>query len=340
MALSYEKKRRTQKWLVIAAIIIAVIALLLAGRFVYLQRFLVYDADGVHLDYGRQPVYPQRGESGGSSGDFPLEQKDPTGLSGAYGQVTKPYKGALVSVGQLADTEVRNRIADNVGTANSLMLEMKTDTGKFLYNTALSHTEKGNADCGAIESLVKTLSQRTDLWLIAKIPAFRDSAFAVADYAHSLALKNGALWMDEHGSYRLDPAGSDVEDYLVSTARELYALGFDEIVFEDFNFPASQNVVYNREISGNDATLALAKSLKERLSLYNIPVSFMSEQQEIATLSQRVYIVPESGASVSAEAQKYGEFLQQDDGKLVFITASKDTRFYDYSVLAPLEIAE
>lgn len=340
MALSYEQKHKAKKWLLILAIILASVGLLMAGRFIYLQRFLVYDTDGVHLDYGRQPVYPNRGEGESAKDDFVLEQQDPTGTGGAFGQVTKPYKGVFLSVGQLAATETRNLIGDNLGTANSVMMEMKTATGKFLYSTSLSGGETGNADLNAIEALVKELSARNELWLIAKVPAFRDSAYAVLDYSHSLPLKNGALWMDANGSYWLDPASSDVEDYLVATARELHALGFDEIVFEEFQFPTSENIVYNREISGDEAALALAKSIKERLALYNIPVSFMSQDAEIAKLSQRVYLTPESGASVKAEAEKYAEYLQQDNGKLVFLTGSRDTRFFDYSVLSPLEIAK
>ena len=58
--LSYTTKLRLKKYSKIAGIVLGAIALLLVGRFVYLQRFVVYDENGVHLEYDHIQTVPQQ----------------------------------------------------------------------------------------------------------------------------------------------------------------------------------------------------------------------------------------------------------------------------------------
>jgi hypothetical protein len=217
------------------------------------------------------------------------------------------------------------------------MVEMKTDTGKFLYPTDLEGGARANADVAAVASAIGELSKTAGLQVIAKVPAFSDSAYALQDYNHSLAVRSGALWMNENGSYCLDPYSKDTVEYLVATARELYALGADEIVFDGFSFPKSENIIYKRDISGEEAVKNAAEEIAERLSLWGIPVSFISDDSQVTALSYRVFESGKAGADVVDTAEELAELVGEEKGKLVFLTASRDTRFEGYSILAPLE---
>lgn len=340
MRLSFEVKRHLRRLLCALGLILAALLLFCILRAIYLQRYLVYDENGVHLDYGgiNTTVTPEKTPET-EEGDFVLRQEAVVGtVEGEDAPKANPLlRGVYVSAGQLVSDESRPGIPGALGSANTVMLDMKTATGKFLYHTALAGTEKAAADLDAIEALVGELTARQDLTVIARIPAFQDSAFALADFSHSLPIRGGALWIDWGGSYWLDPAGKDVADYLVSTARELKQLGFDEVVFENFSFPASPNIWYDRQVSGTDATLTAAQTVAQRLASYNIPVSFQSTDPAVEALSARVYLEAENGSGVIAEAKAREAYLAGDDSRLVFLTASRDTRFQPYSTLSPLE---
>ena len=336
MSLSYKAKHRWSKFWKIA--LLTVLALILACilRFIYLERFLVYDENGVHLDYGGKTVYAPDEPQSSTKDDFVLKQEEGNIHAGP---VASLYRGFSLRAGQILNANSRRALSENLADCNAVMLEMKTNTGKFLYATSLSQGQTANFDLNAMSAWLEELRAVPGLKLIAKLPAFQDSAFALADYSHALAIRNGALWMDENGSYWLDPANSEVVDYLVNAARELHNLGFDEVVFENFHFPDSSNIVYAGK-SGKEAALAAAKEVKERLDLWGIEVSFLSTDEEIVALGQRVYLTVESGAQVEDEAARYADLIGTETGRLVFCIDSRDTRFDDYSKLAPFEIAK
>ena len=337
MTVSYQSKHRVRRVLRILAVILAVLLLFCICRFFYLQRFLVYDETGVHLDYGGQPqLTPDETPPSLPRDELILIQDGTVGtVEGTHGGGLAAYKGVYITAGQLIDEEFRASVADGLSNANTVMLDMKTSTGKFLYNTAIAGADKANTDLQAIETLISQLTGRSNLTVIARVPAFQDSAYALTDYSQSLAIKNGALWIDQAGSYWLDPAGKDVPDYLISTARELVSLGFDEVVFDNFQFPKSDYIHYTGEVSGLDAAYAAAQNVRQRLATFNIPVSFISDDIRITTLSHRAYIAAQTGNQVLDTVKTFADFLGGDDARLVFLTASHDTRFNPYSILAP-----
>ncbi len=334
MSVSYKAKHRRKKILKIAGIVTALAALGFMLRFIYLERFLVYDENGVHLDYGGRPVYGETQKNPDLNEDYVIN-KTPS-LGEHTGPKVSTLEGCYLTVGQVLDGNLSTLSPTDLGV-NAVMVTLKTDTGKFLYPTEIEGAVRANADLSGVEKALTQLSKVAGLQVIAKVPAFSDSGYAMADYSRALSLRNGALWMNENGSYCLDPYSRDTVEYLVATARELYALGADEIVFDDFSFPKSENIVYKRDISGEEAVRNAAKEISERLSLWGIPVSFISDDPEVANLSHRMYLSGKTGADVADTAEEFAQFMEGETGKLVFLTASRDTRFEGYSRLQPIE---
>ena len=211
------------------------------------------------------------------------------------------------------------------------MLDVKTATGKFLYPTELANTDV-SAQSDEIAALLKQLKSKPGTTRIARFPAFSDRAFALADFKHSLPIRGGALWMDSNGSYWLDPASADTHAYLISAAKELSRLGFDEIVFDNFAFPKSSSIVYSgdRAQACRDAAAAIAEALDGT----GIACSFVSDDPEILARSAHAYIPLKDNMLISSQIGEYAE-LFPNSASLVFLTDSHDSRLADCSMLAP-----
>ncbi|MBQ7565536.1 MAG: hypothetical protein IJT18_00295 [Oscillospiraceae bacterium] len=330
--LTYQKKSKLNTAVRVVLIVLAAIALLAVLRFVYLGRFLVYDEHGVHFDRSGSSLAAQEQAQETPSGEFKLISETPKEEIAAEPETPK-ISGLYLTAEQLMDEDVRAALDPLPENCNTVMLDMKTLTGKALYPSTLCDTVK--ADTDAIESFVQGISLKSSASPVARIPAYRDSAFALSDYSNALAIRGGALWMDANGSYCLDPAKDAVREYLIATAEELSALGFREIVFDGFDFPQSTYIVYPGD--GQQAAREAAAVIAEALAEKNISVSFGSTDPEIMALSAHAWIETSGGELVSSLVRDYGAYLPEGEKTLVFLTSSKDTRFADYGVLSPPE---
>ena len=182
----------------------------------------------------------------------------------------------------------------------------------------------------------------SDLYLIARLPAFRDWRYGLNHVPSGLAEKNkgGALWMDDSGCYWLDPTDEKALNYLVRITKELQIMGFDEVVYYDFRFPNTDKIVFDGDkaqaIADAAATLATACATEQ------LCVSFEADSADFA-LPQgncRIYL-----RGVTAEnAETVAQQVPTDNPQLhvLFITSTSDasdTRFEEYSVLRPMESA-
>jgi hypothetical protein len=121
---------------------------------------------------------------------------------------------------------------------NSLMLDLKDETGLVWYNSAdPTATEVGavrNAyDLGAIAER----AEQADLYLIGRIVVFNDPTAA-------LAKPDMAVWDTatnapyvSRGQYFLDPTDPAARSYGLALAEEACSLGVDEIQFDYIRFP-------------------------------------------------------------------------------------------------------
>ena len=142
-----------------------------------------------------------------------------------------------------------------------MLLDVKSKFGNFYYTTSLSGaTQSDTIDSGAMDRLIHTLKEQ-GCYLIARLPAFRDSAFAQSNPTAGLALSSGALWTDDEQCYWLDPASQTVMANLMQICRELQETGFDEVVFTDFRIPDSGSIVYSAAASKDEILRQAARQL-------------------------------------------------------------------------------
>lgn len=338
---SYRNKKRARAALLIFAAAAAILLLFIVCRFLYIQRFLVYSDQEVTLDY-EQDLQPEYSEQPTVDPDhFPLkivQQEDLQQVGAAVDSPMKPLTGYYVTTNMLLDLPSVEKALEALETPpEALLFEMKSIYGNFYYSSNLRGAITANADTDGISDLIRRYQEAGTTYLAARIPSFTDNNFALDNQRSGLPLRSGALWMDENNCYWLDPLAEDVQDYLISIATELAEMGFDEIVFDGFHIPDSQNIMYDSgELTREGAAAEAARILREALDPLSIRISFGSESSMVAKYTDRVYLTTNNGAAAAEMVAAVSEHLSDPYAQIVFQTASRDTRFDGYGILRPL----
>ena len=121
--------------------------------------------------------------------------------------------------------------------------------------------------------------------------------------------------------------------YLAQIALELRALGFDEVVFDQFLFPDSTG--YRFSSDRQEALSTAANTLSNTCGASYFAVSFVSRSSfQLPEGRSRLYLSDVQAGSVAAVA---GNVTVPDTAiNLVFLTEVHDTRYDVYSVLRPI----
>lgn len=173
------------------------------------------------------------------------------------------------------------------------------------------------------------------MYAIAKLPAFRDRMHGLANKQDGLYHTSRLyLWEDESRCYWLNPTQDGTLSYLMEIVSELKALGFDEVVFDEFRFPDTDQISFydDRDAAIENAAVAL----KAACATKNFAVSFITDSPlfPLPEGRTRLYIKDMDAADVAAFAEEAG--LDLAEARLVFLTPSRDTRFEGYSLLRPI----
>jgi len=93
------------------------------------------------------------------------------------------------------------------------------------------------------DSLLELINElhQENIWVIARFVNFRDSSLIEERPDLYIKDKEGELWGDDKGYHWLDPASSQVQEYLIDLCYEVIDFGFDEIQFDYIRFPVKSN---------------------------------------------------------------------------------------------------
>lgn len=293
----------------------------------------------MRLDYDQSLSYTGQTQQTPNAEEFPFETVLETSASDpAVAATQTQLDGYYISTAMLVGGVDNVRAAlREVEDYNTVILDVKSIYGNFYYSTELSGAPLADAvDISAVDSLIAELTARQDLVVIARFSAFSDRNYALAHQSEGLPIWNGALWEGEDLCYWLNPYSNDVQGYLTSIAIELSQRGFDGVLFDDFYFPDSDRIMWNTSISRSEAVLDAASSLTDSLYGYGIEVLFGSDSAEVAAYSDRVCIHSEQAEDVAGIVERMSPVLTDPARQIVFMTASRDTRFAACGVVRPL----
>ncbi len=197
-----------------------------------------------------------------------FESPDYSRIVAKAGRRVRPIRAIFLEASEISEQRLADAQAALVD-GNALMLEMKPRSGQLVWNSksnmARSYglgtdTDFSNSLPKLIPSLKLRESDEKQIWLVAQISCFIDDLLATRSNQFALRTETGMNYSDDNGTW-LDPYNADVRNYIIDLARELYEMGFDEVVLADVMHPvkpAVQNAegeyvkptfLYSREMS-------------------------------------------------------------------------------------------
>ncbi len=334
---------RTRKRLKTAGLVFGTLAvvggLLWLCWVIWLGRFVVYSRDAAKLDFDWQT--PGEFVVAEAPTDPPVKIlfDDGSEVVVEKNPDLQKLSGVYVTADMLVeDLEEVDRLIRQQEKGTAVMLELKGGNGNFYYNTAIPGGKvSSKVDADGVDDLIKYL-RKADYYTIALVPAFRDRNYGLENTAYGIHHSSGRyLWAGEDKCYWLDPAKNGTRNYLISIASELRDLGFDEVVFTDFRFPPTTDILYE-----GDQTTVLNETAEHLV--YNLATDFFGVS---FLCNETGFVLPEgrtrlyrSGVDASM-AQNVASTLTvpSKEINLVYLTEAMDTRFDAFSVLRPLATA-
>jgi hypothetical protein len=164
---------------------------------------------------------------------------------------------------------------------NALVIDVKNDDGRVVYEmdtpmvSGIGSSKKLVSD---MPGLIQKCKEH-DIYLIARIVAFKDPFLAENRTDLALHDESGNLFRDSSGLAWVNPYKEEVWKYLLEIAEEAVAIGFDEIQFDYIRFATDsgmKNVDFGPEAEGKSKEAVITEFVEyasERLHSQGIPVS-------------------------------------------------------------------
>ena len=342
MKLTFRTKRRLRNIGLIALTVATVLAVTWLCCVIWLERYVVYSADGAKLDFdleeaGFGGVVAKPPEAQGSISIYYNEGSDAVEISKELSSINGYYLDyssmSKDMAGAFDDLEF-------VPAGTPIMIELKGGYGSFYYTTKLSGaSQSASVPIASVDEFIQKLKDK-GYYMIAKISAFQDYDFGNRNVPSGLyMLSRAGLWMDTQGCFWLDPTNSNAVGWITSVVLELKEMGFHEVMLSNFRFPDSDKYIFN-----GDKTAALQSAMSTLIASTASEGFTLSFGTNDATFSlpegtrTRLYL---EGVEAKDVATKAGQVTITDpEVRLVFLATTNDTRFDDYSVLRPLSAAE
>lgn len=342
--LSYRSRRalrRLGKFLLVLALLAAVGILV---WFLWLNRFVVYTNNGVEFIFDFSGEF-QPGQVAGNETEentiyIEYEQTVPTEPPSTE---MKQMSGYYISPEQLKGdlTQLKEQIS-KLPKGTPILLDVKNIRGEFFYSSYVGNHATSVSQT-AMDDLIAFLRDG-DYYIIGRLPAFRDYEFGRKNVACGLMdidkVHLVALWMDVSdgvATYWLNPDKEDTVRYLVRIVTELRTWGFDEVLFYDFRFPDTERIYYT-----GDKTAALetcAQTLVTACSSETFTVSFVSKDPTFPLPEGRCRLYMENVAAENVLLMAEQAAITDPQIRMVFFADTNDTRYDEYGVLRPLDMA-
>lgn len=300
----------------------------------YLQRYVVYDRYGAHINKEWQTVMAS--DTVRRTSDIVPNVTVLRSIADGGANVRK-LSGCYVTLQMLKDVPAV-RLAIKNGGYRTVYFQLKDHFGNLYYPSKLTGASVSSViNVNEVAALISDLAAE-GCYLIGAIPTMADQKYCLNHIDLGLPLSSGALWVDDDYCYYMDPAKGGTRDYLEAIAIELAGLGFREVVFEDYSFPADTSYVYDESTKTKaDVLNETAQVLQEDLGNI-INVSFeitLNSGFKTNMSSGRLYFDFSETTSLASAVEYFSPIVLSPELQLVFVNNSHDTRFDDYGHFLP-----
>ena len=169
-------------------------------------------------------------------------------------RVPKQVKGIYLSAYIAGTPKLMDNILAEIDKSqvNAVVIDVKNDDGRITFSMDTPVVNEIGA-CkpyiSDVDELIKKLKER-DIYVIARVVAFRDPYLAEAKPEWSLKKADGSLYRDNKGLAWVNPYKKEVWDYLIEVGKAAAQAGFDEVQFDYIRFSTEKGmkqVVFDEE---------------------------------------------------------------------------------------------
>ena len=298
------RRQRRNYWLIPFILLLGLITLIIV-LFYGVQKYATISDEGVKVVLPGMEIGSESGEEKEEAEEMVVETivpeivfeaPDYSRVAATAGRNVKSLRAVYLEASELNLERLQSAAASLVD-GNALMLEMKPRSGQLVWNSkaamAVSYGLSTDTDfSNSLPAVIPALKEREDgkrVYMVAQISCFIDDLLAARSNQFALRTAYGLNYSDEYGTW-LDPYNSDVRNYIIDLAKELYEMGFDEVVLADVMHPVVDTVqnaegedvkavfLYSREMSTEPNPITAicgfavyaAEELEERSGLLSI----------------------------------------------------------------------
>ena len=267
----YKGRRKRRNYAFLPFLILLAVFSVILVLFYGMQKYAVISKDGVSVQL------PILGGTGGvsevDSTGHVVKDFDPVSVPLTLGEAdysyartragenAPPVRAIFIPSENINSDKILEYSARLVA-GNALMMEMKPRSGVTLWET---HTQMAQAysltmmseTSKALPDIIASLKEK-NIYLVAQISCCIDELLPTRTTAFCIHTEGGMNYRDGLGTW-LDAYNLDLRTWIAEMCRELWDLGFDEVVLKDVAHPSLAEaipLVYTREISTPRSTAA------------------------------------------------------------------------------------
>jgi hypothetical protein len=167
-------------------------------------------------------------------------------------------KGLYIPFGLLSRPERVRELVDLVDRSelNAFVVDVKSDRGLLAYPSqvplAIQLGVGGDRKGWMTLKELLALAREKQIYTVARIVVFKDDPLAHGRPDLAVVRGDGTLWKDLEGLAWSNPFREEVWEYNIGIAKEVAALGFDEVQFDYIRFPSDGDVnaiVYRSDVN-------------------------------------------------------------------------------------------
>lgn len=344
MIFSY-RTRRVLKRLLIVLLALALIGVgVLMCWMLWLQRYLVYTPDGAILDFNK-PLQYAPGQTSTPTEPLPtvnINYGDPQDQEQQKAELER-FSGYYVTLEVLlSDFDSISQKLRKLDPGTTVLLDVKSVSSYSYFSTDVG-LRATDFDTAKLDTLINDLRQKGH-YLIARIPAFQEYRYILENERDRVPDGlpkdggNGSLWLDSAGPcYWMNPAKEGTISYLIQTISELRQRGFNEVVLNDFRFPRTDMIPFI--LMEDQALIDAADTIVKACATDSFCVSFVRNNADLPLPEGRTRLYIEGATMLDAPVLLEQSGFADPIPRVVFLTDSGDTRFDEYCVLRPIEMA-
>lgn len=267
----YRGKRKYSWIITLLAMLLVILIALAVWLFYYLQRYIVYDKDGLRLDLSAQReeiLHPGAAErtpppvtAAPVDVEIVVEQRDYSDIQTDAGNNLRAIRAVYVPFKDVTESTLKF-YAGRMGDFDTLVLQLKDTDGSLRWHSGIPITESfavnGSLELGELLAPLKDQG----VYLVAEISALADSTMAQRNAP--IALKStvtGQAYTDADGRAYLDPYSDSTRAYLRSLLTELQDLGFDEVLLSGMVCPDSDTLRFSKQMTRTPDSVTAVSSL-------------------------------------------------------------------------------